>query len=88
MLKITIKQPLSFIHKEGLTEFYIEPKSGMYRLTAGQFGQILTAKQYAIIVENAVAKSDERIQSPVVAETVKREETKYEERIGRGTLRK
>jgi hypothetical protein len=88
MLKITIKQPLSFIQKEGLTEFYIEPRSGMYRLTSGQFVQVITSKQYAEIVENAVAKSDEKIKAPVVAETVKTEEPKAEEKSGRGTLRK
>ena len=55
-----IRKPLSFILKQGLTEFDIEFKNGVYVLTANGFKQNLKRSEHDKIVAEQV-KSKTRI---------------------------
>ena len=74
-----ISKPLSFIRKEGLTEFEISKSGSFYVLTAGKghskFKQILKQSEYNQVLQNQIVDEVKKEKKPRRAQNQPSEST-------------
>lgn len=58
MIKFQLAEPLSFIHKSDLTMGYVEEQKGFYKITSGDFKQLIKKSQFdQLMAANIISKS-------------------------------